>query len=200
MRNSTSSRSAKAFILIAIALTGCHKQPVKLSTASPIRSHIDLQHGWRLTVISPLSALATQTQSTGPGLDITLVLDPKVQFGFERTHYLVQPTGLTWQSTTRTIDGKESPATFPQLNLFPKPGRKTMMRLLFLTRASDQNYNTALLTAPDTLALDRFTASVRANPEQVCKAGGRQSCLWIPPGVAARPEKPGPRGEFVPVL
>jgi hypothetical protein len=75
-----------------------------------------------------------------------------------------------------------------------------VMRLLFLTRASDQNYNTALLTAPDALAMDRFTDRVRANPEEACKAGVRQSCLWIPPGVAARPEKPGLRGEFVPVL
>lgn len=76
-------------------------------------------------------------------LNVTNILDPKVGFGFERTHYRVQPKGLAWQQSTRTLDGKEAPADSPHLNLFPKPERKTSLRLLFLTRASDQNYNTS---------------------------------------------------------
>ena len=92
-------------------LTGCRKQPVTVLAPSPIRSYIDLEPGWRLTVITPLSP------------------------GFERTHYQVLPQGLAWQQSIRTQEGKEIQASAPELNLFPKPASKTHLRMLFLTRA-----------------------------------------------------------------
>lgn len=130
------------------------------------------------------------------GLSVKITIDPQTQFGFERTEYGVGERGLTWQRSLRTLEGKEEPASAPLLPLFEKPGRKQVLRLLFLTRASDQNYNTALLRARDLKALDTLMTVVRANPDTACKL---PECVWMPPGVAARPEKPGANG-FVPVL
>lgn len=188
---------AKLLIVLAITLAGCHKQPVRIAAPAPVRTYIDLQPGWRLTLITPI--VGKFTTSTA-GLNVTIQLDPKSQFGFERTLYNVLPKGLAWQQSIRTLDGKETQASAPELNLFPKPASKTRLRLLFLTRASDQNYNTAILFAPNLKSLEAFTVAVRANPDQACQPGKKQSCIWIPPKVAARPEKPSANGSFIPAL
>ena len=201
-------------ILLAVSFWGCHRQ--KLSPAAApgslvsIRTFLDLEPGWRLTLVTPMrrdSASApwrygqpsVKTETTN-GLNITISVDPNSQFGFERTSYAVQAKGLAWQESVRNLEGKEERALEPILQLFPKPGKTQRLRLLFLTRASDLNYNTALLSAQNPTAMEAFTVAVRANPDQACQPGKAQTCIWIPPGVAARPEKPSPNGAFIPAL
>ena len=211
MPNSTNSKSVSlGLILIAVSFGGCHRQKFSPAAAPgslvPVRSFLDLQPGWRLSLVTPLrrdSATDSwrygqpniKTETTN-GLNVTISVNPDSQFGFERTVYAVLPKGLAWQESVRTLEGKEERSLEPILKLFPQPARTQTLRLLFLTRASDLNYNTALLSAPNPGAMEAFTAAVRANPEQAC----RQNCIWIPPGVAARPEKPSPNGGFVPAF
>jgi hypothetical protein len=176
----------------------------------PARTFVDLQPGWRLSLVTPLRRdSATEawrygqpnvkTETTN-GLNVTISVNPGSQFGFERTAYAVLAKGLAWQESVRNLEGKEERAVEPILKLFPKPAGTQRLRLLFLTRASDLNYNTALLSAPNQSAMEAFTLAVRANPDQACLPGKSQTCIWIPPGVAARPEKPSIAGGFVPVL
>lgn len=212
MPNSTNSRSVSlALILIAVSFGGCHR-PTLAPAAAPgslvnARTFIDLQPGWRLTLITPLKRESAtdpwrygqpsvKTEST-TGLNVTIQLSPNMQFGFERTLYSVLPKGLAWQQSVRSLEGKEESTTQPILNLFQKPSKTQTLRLLFLTRGSDLNYNTALLSAKNPAAMEALTTAVRANPETACKP---QACIWIPPGVAARPEKPAPNGGFVPAI
>ncbi len=211
MPNSTNSKSVSlGLILIAVSFGGCHRQKLT-PVAAPgsvvsTKTFVDLQPGWRLSLITPMRRdSATEawrygqpnikTETTN-GLNVTISVNPESQFGFERSVYAVQTKGLAWQESVRTLEGKEERSLEPILKLFPKPARKQSLRLLFLTRASDLNYNTALISAPNPAAMEAFTLAVRANPEQAC----RQNCIWIPPGVAARPEKPAAGGSFVPAF
>jgi hypothetical protein len=212
MPNSTNSKSASlALILIAVSFGGCHRPTLAPAAAPgsliPSRTYLDLQPGWRLTLVTPLRRdTATdpwrygqpnvKTETT-TGLNVTVQLSPNIQFGFERTFYSVLPKGLAWQQSVRTLEGKEESALEPILKLFPKPTKTQTLRLLFLTRASDLNYNTALLSAKNPAAMEALTTAVRANPETACKPN---ACIWLPPGVAARPEKPAPNGGFVPAI
>lgn len=175
-----------------------------------LRTFIDLQPGWRLSLVTPMRrdsaaepwryGQPTIKTETTNGLNVTISVDPKSQFGFERTYYVVKAKGLAWQESMRNLEGKEARALAPILKLFPNPARTQRLRLLFLTRASDLNYNTALLSAPNPTAMEAFTVAVRANPDQACQPGKAQTCICIPPGVAARPEKPGSNGGFVPAF
>lgn len=216
MPNSTNSRSGSlALLLIAVSFGGCHRQTLR-PVAAPAaltgsKTFVDLEPGWRLTLVTPLrrdspnaswqyGQPTVKTGATNQGLNITLTLDPATQFGFEQSQFEVLPTGLRWQQSIRNLEDVASPAPAPILALFPPPARPARLRLLFLTRASDKNYNTALLIAPNPAALEAFTARVRENPDQACQSTRSQRCIWIPPGVAARPEKPASAGAFMPVL
>ncbi len=215
MPNSANSKSVSlGLVLIVVSFGGCHRHQL-LPVAAPgtlvqTKTFVDLLPGWRLSLVTPMRRDSSagawrygqpsiKTETTN-GLNITISLNPDSQYGFERSVYAVQARGLVWQESVRNLEGKEERALEPILKLFPQPGRKQSLRLLFLTRASDLNYNTALISAPNPAALEAFTLAVRANPEQACQAGKAQSCIWIPPGVAARPEKPVASGGFVPAL
>jgi len=201
MRSLTSSRSASlGLALIAVLFGGCRRQAVAPAAAPgaivQARTFVDLAIGWRLTVIAPIGEAGNLNNAQTNGLNVTIHLDPQKKFGFERTEYAVTDKGLVWQKSTRTLEGKEESASSPMVPLFEKSQRKQVLRLLFPPRASDQNYNTALLSARDLKALDQLMTVVRANPDNACNA---PTCTWMPPRIAARPEKPGPNG-FVPVL
>ena len=215
MPNSTSSKSVSlGLILIAVSFGGCHRQKL-MPAAAPgslvsTKSFVDLQPGWRLSLVTPMRRdSATEVWRYGQpgiktdsasGLNITISMSPDSQFGFERSVYAVQARGLAWQESVRTLEGKEERALEPILKLFSKPAKMQSLRLLFLTRASDLNYNTALISAPTPAAIEALTLAVRANPDQACQAGKAQTCIWIPPGVAARPEKPAANGSFIPAF
>lgn len=174
-------------------------------TAAPVRSFVDLELGWRLTVITPMrkdrgaadwkyGQANTRTETTQAGgvanINVTIELDPSTLFGFERTLYSVEATGLRWVESMRNLNGNETKAAGPLLDIFGGKARKQRMRLLFLTRGSDLNYNMALLRAKDAKAMEALTQKVRLAPATACTG----DCVWVPPGVAARPEKPAGTG------
>jgi hypothetical protein len=203
--------------LFGFALTGCRKAapvasvPVQApGTSAPLRSFVDLEPGWRLTVITPMRKekgeadwkygqpnTRTETAQAGgvSNINITIELDPSTLFGFERSLYSVEATGLRWVESIRNLNGNETKAAGPLLDVFGGKARKQRMRLLFLTRGSDLNYNMALLRAKDAKAMEALTQKVRLAPATACTG----DCVWVPPGVAARPEKPS-GAQWMPVL
>lgn len=127
------------------------------------------------------------SQSGGiSNINVTIELDPSTLFGFERSHYSVEATGLRWQESMRNLNGNETQASAPLLGIFGGKARKQKMRLLFLTRGSDLNYNMALLRAKDAKAMEALTQKIRQEPATACVG----DCTWVLPGVAVRPEKP----------
>lgn len=196
---------------------GCRKAapvasvpPQAPGTSAPLRSFVDLEPGWRLTVITPMRKekgeadwkygqpnTRTETSQSGgvSNINVTIELDPSTMFGFERSLYSVEATGLRWVESMRNLNGNETKAAGPLLDTFGGKARKQRMRLLFLTRGSDLNYNMALLRAKDAKAMEALTQKVRLAPATGCTG----DCVWVPPGVAARPEKlSGP--DWVPAL
>jgi hypothetical protein len=179
-------------------------------SAAPLRSYVDLEAGWRLTVVTPMrkdapeaawrygqaNTKTTTTQEATLGINVVIELDPSTLFGFERSVYAVTRQGLLWEESVRNLNGNETKATGPLLAIFDGKARRQEMRLLFLTRASDLNYNTAFLRAKNRAGIEELTQAVRQNPEQACTG----DCVWIPPGVAVRPEKRGADGTWAPVL
>ena len=73
------------------------------------------------------------------------------------------------------------------------------MRLLFLTRSSDRDHDQAILSGSSAEQLELITNLVQSNPVEACKAHSGTSCVWVPAGVAVRPEKKRGR-EWVPAL
>lgn len=205
--------SLAGLVLILTLLSGCARhavQTVPPGAPLPARTYVDLEPGWRLTLITPMRRASARdnwrygppsitTVSSDENRTVTVRLDPNIEFGYERTQYQVLPSGLRWQKSIRIIEGKEEASPVPLLDFLPRPEGKRHARLLFLTRASDQNYNTAVLLAPNAGEMENLTREVRAHPEQGCRLTRQTACVWIPPGVAARPEKPS-AGGFVPAL
>jgi hypothetical protein len=203
--------------LFALLLSGCRKAapvasvPVQApGTSAPLRSFVDLEPGWRVTVITPMrkdkgeadwkyGQPNTRTETTQSGgvsnINVTIELDPSTLFGFERSLYSVEATGLRWLESMRNLNGNETKAAGPLLDVFGGKARKQKMRLLFLTRGSDLNYNMALLRAKDVKAMEALTQRVRQAPATACVG----DCVWVSPGVAVRPEKQV-AANWVPVL
>ncbi len=144
----------------------------------------------------PNTKTMTSQNGAAANINVTIELDPSTLFGFERSVFGVEATGLRWQESARNLNGSETLATAPLLDIFGGKRKKQRMRLLFLTRGSDLNYNMALLRAKDAKAMEALTQRVRQAPETACADG----CVWIPPGVAARAEKPAAAGVWAPVM
>jgi hypothetical protein len=201
-------------LLGIVLLAGCRKSAPPVASAPPVQSPVqppgtaapprtyrDLKVGETLTVITPMrktrdeadwrygmpnTSTTTGTAGRAANIDVTITLDPQTQFGFERTQYLVKADGLHWVDTVRNTNGTEAVAPKPLLELFPAPKGKYALRILFLTRASDLNYNTAIIGARSVERLGAFTGEIRREPEKACVTSRAEWCVWIPPGVAAR--------------
>lgn len=194
---------------VGLCLASCSRTITSIPPTPPIptRGFVDIEPGWRIVTIVPLRRDAPSSpwafapprlaSASTNGLSVEAKLAPGSQFAFEESIYRVG-SNIDWQQSNRSVDAKRSPLTAPTLSLFPE-GRG-LFRLLFLTRASDTNYNTAFLRAGDRQALEALTARVRANPDANCGTDMQSVCRWIPLGVAVRPEKRNGRGAFIPVL
>ncbi len=169
------------------------------------RSFVDLEPGWRIVTVTPLRreepagewvfAVPKLEPAGGDGMNQQVRATGGGEFGFEESIYSVGADGIRWRRGERSLSGRKAQVRGPMLKLFPEaPGR---MRLLFLTRASEADYNMAVLVSGDGKALDEMTERVRASGGAVC---GGARCRLIPVGVAVRPEKRNGKGGFVPAL
>jgi hypothetical protein len=200
--------TAATLLLTCLSLSCLRKTAAAGAPAqgpTPQQNYRDLKAGEKLMVITPLKRkaeagdweygmsqataqmLEAQAQPGGPPaqINLTITLDPSIQFGFERTNYVVRGNGFEWIDTARNYLGEETPARESVLRLFPSPaGPAKLFRILFITRVSDRESNTALLGAPDLEGLNRLTEAVRANPDTACQNNGKRLCVWVPLGVA----------------
>ena len=183
-----------------VLLTGCLSRPVRVSTTPPPadaqNSYIDLQPGWRIRVIAPLTKsgsfqVAATEQST---VGNTITLSTSDDFlGYQTAYYSVGPRSRTEvqiafisaEDTKGGVTG--APQAVPALPLFQLPRDARHVRLLYVTRRSGTDHDMAVLAAKNQDALAPLTADVQKDPVS-CRDARHVFCSWIPAGIAVRPE------------
>ncbi len=174
-------------------LSGCASQR-KTATSPPTpaarqTTHLDLQEGWRVRVVTPLLAgggyqvKAMTVQEKGNNLTLRASQD---FLGYETSYYAVQSNGRVRFTQAETMrDGQSASQPKPVHPLFQKQPGGRLVRLLFLERASTSEHNMAILTARNLKSLEQLTARVRQDPAGACQRG----CEWVPAGIAVRAER-----------
>jgi hypothetical protein len=124
--------------------------------------------------------------------------------GYESDYYDVRAADgllkiIFRSGEVRRNDGSRHSTAHPLVATFDLPNNAQSVRLLFLTRSSDRDHDQAILTASSPEQLDRVTSEVQSDPVENCKTRSESSCIWVPAGVAVRPEKKRGR-EWVPAL
>ena len=170
--------------------------PFAALLASTSNAYINIQTGWRLTVVTPivrsggyvLKSLDVQTDGNAVALSAGTDL-----IGYEVAHYIAkgQKVGrvrIVFSSARVTRDDQTEPQLRPIVPLFQMAGRSTYLRLIYLVRVSRADHNMAVVAATRVDALDAATRQVQANPIEGCKVDRYASCSWVPEGIAVRPE------------
>jgi len=197
-------------VLVAVAatLSGCRaRQPSSQPSAISNLTYIDLRPGWRIRVVAPIlksggyNVQLEEVRNQNGTITMTTGKDFE---GYETDYYEVHNARnvltVTFRSAEiRRNDGSLSWAPHPLIPLFQIPNETRYLRLLFLTRSSDRDHDQAVLTAPSREQLESLTNQVQSNPAQHCNSQDALTCVWVPAGVAVRPERKQGR-EWVPAL
>jgi hypothetical protein len=184
---------------IAAFLSACGPRTVRVPPVIAARSasqdYIDLQPGWRLTVVTPVLksggyVLHPSEQHTAGS---TVTVTGTDFAGYEIAHYSVQArtrggVRVRFSSAEVTKEGKTESQSRSIAPLFRLPGTARYARLIYLIRVSQADHNMAVVAANEPSALDALTRQIQADPSHGCKIGKRTSCSWIPEGIAVRPE------------
>jgi hypothetical protein len=185
---------------MAAFLSACGPRNVRVPPANLARSvsqdYIDLQPGWRLTVVTPILKsggyqLNVSEQRTA-GNTVTLAAGTDF-IGYEVAHYSVQArwgggVRVRFSSAEVTKDGKTESQSQSIVSLFRSPRSARFIRLIYLIRVSQADHNMAVAAANEPDALDALTRQVQTSPSNGCNIGKRTFCSWIPEGIAVRPE------------
>lgn len=190
-----------SWILLTAAMTGCARRAALVIPASPASAglqspYIDLQAGWRLRVITPLTksgrylvGMSEETQQNGT---VTLTLSDDF-LGYATSFYNVLRTGrsgvrLQFASGEQTRNGVTAALTRPQPDLSDLPRGAKYIRLVYLRRVSRSDHNMAVIAAAREQALAQVTAEVLAD-SRACRDRDNAFCSWVPAGIAVRPER-----------
>lgn len=193
---------------ICAALSGCSTHRAQ-SEPPPINnlSYLDLQPGWRIRVVAPIlksgGYKVQLEQARNENGTITMKTGKDFE-GYETDYYEVRATDAVMKirfrsGEVRRNDGSLHSAAHPVVSLFDLPENAQSVRLLFLTRSSDRDHDQAILSAPSAQQLELLTNRVQLNPVENCNIQSATACIWVPAGVAVRPEKKRGR-EWVPAL
>jgi hypothetical protein len=158
-------------------------------------SYIDLQPGWRLRVVTPLtkSGVYKVAAMEKSAADNTITLSASDDFiGYQTAYYSVQGRNRTgvrieFASAEDIRNGVASTTPAPSLPLFQLSRDARYVRLLYLARKSRTDHNMAVLAAKEQNLLNSITSDVQGNPA-LCQNARHVFCSWIPSGVAVRPE------------
>lgn len=178
--------------------SGCSRRTVAVAAPSnpttPDNSYIDLQPGWTLRVVVPL----LKPGATDPHDRVlqtngnTLTIRSKDLIGYQTSIYAVEGkkkgVEIEFASAETTREGKTTPEPSPPTLPFQLPRKAGHIRLIYLVRVSEADHNMAIVASKHLEALNAFTARLKANPN-ICKPAGEISCLWVPVGIAVRPEQ-----------
>jgi len=167
--------------------------------ATPARSanndYIDIQAGWRLTVVTPILKSGGYVLKTPdkPTDSNAFTLAGTDFVGYEIAHYDVKGqrgkrVRVEFNSAEVTKEGKTQVQRQPIAPLFQMARRANYLRLIYLIRISQADHNMAVIAARTIDALDAITQEVQTNPADACKVDSRTSCVWIPEGIAVRAE------------
>jgi hypothetical protein len=209
----TIRRLARRFMRVVLtaaailALSGCASRSVRTAAVpAPILpdpgSFIDLQAGWRLHVVTPLtksgayvlqSSKQPKVVSAPGGLAFTMPPNPDF-LGYQTAYYAVEArrhdgVRIAFSTAQDTKNGVTAPQSQPRLLLFQLPDRAHYVRLVYLARVSRADHDMAVVAATNKALLDSVTADIQAHPG-ACVNGERTFCSWIPAGIAILPEVP----------
>jgi hypothetical protein len=153
---------------------------------------LDLRPGNTVVVVIPilrsgsyvLPSLKTQDTSSIGGIEAGTDF-----LGYEKDFYTVKRDsngvrvhfrhGEVWHN------GKVQKMHAPRVRLFEHI-ENSHVRLVFLTRASEADHNMAVLSSGDLPRLNEMTREITTRAE--CRSGRDGSCIWVPNGIAVRPE------------
>lgn len=197
---------AVSCVAILVALTGCAPHNARTRATVPVppadaAGYIDLQPGWRLRVVTPLTKSGSylvnhSREKTAPasgGLAMTLSADRDF-IGYQTAYYSVQSRSwggvrILFVSAEDTKKGITTSQPRPRLMLFRLPHRAKYVRLVYLARVSRADHDMAIVAASSRDLLDSFTHTVQADPK-TCANSERTFCSWVPAGIAIQPEVP----------
>jgi hypothetical protein len=180
-----------------VAWAGCSRNvhvPASASIPAADNSYVDLESGWRLSIVVPLvkSGGTRPTLSPQQNAGNTISLSAGDLTGYEISQYAITGRSngavrLKFTSAEITKDGKTVLDPTPPALPFTLPRGSEHIRLIYLVRASQADHNMAVAASKRLDALNVFTKQLNKNPD-VCKTSDEVSCAWVPAGVAVRPE------------
>jgi hypothetical protein len=182
------------------ALAGCSRHHVQVPAGGPAspaanNSYMDLEAGWRLRIVVPVTASGGERVETGAreSQGNTIVLSAPNLIGYEVSYYTIEghrkgKVRLKFASAEMTKSGKTVAEPEPPRLSFSLPNGTKFVRLVYLVRASRADHNMAIAAAKSKAALTALTAELRENPS-ACESRGDVFCAWVPAGVAVRPEQ-----------
>jgi hypothetical protein len=199
-------------IFLVCWLLGCRVKVPATPVAAPVQNsdhedaglgpghdYIDLEPGWLVRVVIPLSTSGVMTDTAiSPAVvkhvagETLTASAPKDFAGFETDVYNVSARGgggvrVTFQTAEVSKGGQTVPQTKPVIDLFHLPRAVRYVRLLFLARVSKADHNMALLASSKFSRLDELTRAVQQN-QSACVSSAEAMCAWVPLGIAVRPE------------
>jgi hypothetical protein len=186
-----------------------HPQPAVPSapSAPAARYWIDLQPGWRVRVVTPITKSGNYVVKTQPaetpgagrehvignpsGNVVPLKAAPGF-LGYEVSFYAIKRgrrggVRVVFKSAEIHEKGHVSHSRRPIAPLFQIPKQDRWVRILHLIRVAQVDHDSAILAATRRSYLDALTRRVRLDPS-ACKPGPQLFCSWIPRGIAAIPE------------
>ena len=185
------------YVGVLSLLTGRASRTARMAAipaGSANNDYLDIQNGWRLTVVTPIlksGGYVLKTPDKPPINGFTLAGTDFV--GYEVAHYDVKGqrggrVRVEFNSAEVTKEGKTQPQPQSIAPLFQVARRANYLRLIYLIRISQADHNMAVIAARKIDALNSLTRQVQTNPADGCKVDQGASCVWIPEGIAVRAE------------
>jgi hypothetical protein len=204
----------RVFYVFLLLLVGCStrssrtnpspRNPVPptngVPPAAPVldrSTFIDLENGWRVRVVTPLSKTG-EFKIVGPtASDNHGVIHSSIQgdfAGYESAYYNVTGADrflvrLAFDSRRVELGEGPKPSTQSLYSPLVWPKQERYVRLVFLIRVSASDHNMAILAATRRSTLDEWTLNIQKDPT-ACKSSRTIYCVWVPERMAVTPETP----------
>jgi len=193
--------AAAGLTLASCAVRSPNNPPPSTLNLAREQAFINLQAGWRIRAITPITKSGTfrvtteSVQANGSELSLKTSKD---FVGYEVSYYAVEDQHedrirIRFVSAEVTKNGTKTRQQRPLVSLFQLPDDARFVRLLFLTRVSSADHDQGILAAPTMQRLEALTAEVQDDPEHNCAANPQSFCTWIPIGISVQPEARDPR-------
>jgi hypothetical protein len=188
-------------VLMFCWLCACRPNVPPAPNARNGHDYIDLEAGWIVRVVIPLSKSGVLTNFASAPVGgrqeragtLTSVA-PKDFAGYATDYYQVSARDrggvrVTFQKAEVTRDGQTVSQPKAVAPMFQLPASARYVRLLFLMRVSDADHNMAVLASSRMDRLAELTLAVQKD-RAGCVSTKDAHCYWVPAGFALRPEQP----------